>query len=110
MPQIGQDYWFFFAPCGHRPITSLLSRMVNLAVLVPDIVAAILRDILRGHVTPSTWRLTRLVGGAAGADRRVSVRLEPGIILANLAETSSNRHNGPPIGSLPVGSLLSAER
>jgi hypothetical protein len=33
--------------------------MVNLAVLVPDIVAAILGDNLPGHVTRSTWRLTR---------------------------------------------------
>lgn len=69
------DYWFVRA-FGHWPITSLLSRMVNLAVMVPDIVAAILGDILPGHVIPSTWRLTRLVREAAPVDRPVSLSLE----------------------------------
>ena len=37
--------------------------MVNLAVVVPDIAAAILGHNLPGHVTPSTWRLTRRLDG-----------------------------------------------
>lgn len=58
--------------------------MVNLVVLVPDIVAAILGNISSRHSTPSTLRLTRLVGEAA----------------------VTRIHNGPAIGSLPVGGFL----
>jgi hypothetical protein len=38
--------------------------MVDLAVVVPDIVAAILGDNLPGHVTRSTRRLARRLDGS----------------------------------------------
>jgi hypothetical protein len=83
--------------------------MVNLAVLVLDIFAAILGDTLAGHVTPSTWRLTRFMGGAAGRNRFVSVRLELSIIVTSLGRPAvTGTHNGSGIGSLPVGSYPTA--